>query len=60
MKRIALPQLLALLLLIFGITLLNFEDLSLEPNWKAYTALLAGVVLLSYSLIIKKGTGGKN
>ncbi len=60
MKNIGLPRLASLLMLTFGITFLNFEDLSVEANWKAYTLILLGVTVLSYSLFTKKTSGNKS
>lgn len=43
----------AIMLLSFGITYLNLEDLSLEENYKAYIQIGLGIILL-LTIYIKK------
>ena len=52
MKKIHLIKLTGLLLITFGITDLNFENLADGSNYKAYAATIIGVVIIVISFLM--------
>jgi hypothetical protein len=45
MKKIGIIKLLGVLFLTFGITDLNFENLNFDVNFKAYAAIIIGIII---------------
>lgn len=52
MKKIGLIKFAGILLITFGITDLNFENFNLDENYKAYAALLIGIVITLVSFFM--------
>ncbi len=52
MKKIGLIKLTGILFLAFGITDLNFDDLAVEQNYKAYAAILVGLIISIVSFLL--------
>ncbi len=51
MKKIGLLRLLAILLIAFGITYLNFDNLNFDANYKAYASLIIGLIIAIISFL---------
>ena len=52
MKKIGLIKLLAILFLTFGITALNFENLNIDVNYKAYASIIVGLIIAIISFFM--------
>lgn len=52
MKKIGLIKLAGILFLTFGITDLNFENLNIDTNLKAYMAILIGLIITIISFLM--------
>lgn len=56
MKKLNIIQLFTIIFYTFGISFLNFKDLSFSVNVKAYLALLFGVFLTIISIVEARKT----
>jgi len=52
MKKIGLIKLAGILFLTFGITDLNFDNLTIDANYKAYAAILVGLIISVLSFVM--------
>ena len=52
MKKIGIIKLAGILFLTFGITDLNFENLNLVENYKAYASIIIGIIISIISFIM--------
>lgn len=50
-STLGLFRFIAILLMTFGITYLDFENLNFEDNYKAYSMLILGVLLLIFIVL---------
>lgn len=50
MKKFGIIELSAILLMTFGITYLDFDNLNFQDNYKAYIQLMIGGILILYIL----------
>ncbi|MDT0293841.1 hypothetical protein ACFQ3R_10665 [Mesonia ostreae] len=51
MKKIGILRMLAILLITFGIVYLDFDNLDLDVNYKAYAALITGLIVSMFSFL---------
>lgn len=58
MKKLKTLDFVAILFLTFGITYLDFDNLTLEDNIKAYIQIFIGAVLMIY-ILYKRGQESK-
>jgi hypothetical protein len=52
MKKIEIIKLAGILFLTFGITDLNLDNLSIDLNYKAYLAILIGLIISIFSFFM--------
>ncbi|WP_158524879.1 hypothetical protein [Mesonia sp. K7] len=52
MKKIGLIKLAGILLMTFGITDLNFENLNIDANYKAYASIISGLIIAIISFFM--------
>ena len=58
MKKLKTLDFVAILFLTFGITYLDFDNLSFEDNIKAYIQIFIGAIMLIY-ILFKRGQASK-
>lgn len=52
MKQIKPVKLFGLLFIIFGITYLNFDNLSFSENNKPYASLIIGLIIIAITVLV--------
>ena len=58
MKKLKTLDFIAILFLTFGITYLDFDNLSFEDNVKAYIQIIIGAILIIF-ILFKRGQASK-